>query len=69
MLKPEHRDQPNTAINTKTEAMISTGQDEVKTAMMAGQEKMEATINSTPEFEHIINNRVEGVLTSVDQRN
>jgi hypothetical protein len=50
MPNPEDRDQPNTAINAKRERerererepMISTSQDEVKIAMRAGQEKMEA---------------------------
>jgi hypothetical protein len=47
-------------------ATISTGRDVVKTAMRAGQEKMEAAINSTSEFEETNNTRVEDVLTPVD---
>jgi hypothetical protein len=41
----------------------------VKAAMKAGQEKMEAMINSTcSKSEETINNQVEGVLASADQQ-
>jgi hypothetical protein len=49
------------------EAIVKTGQEEMKVAMMARQEKIRAMINSIQsEFEETINSWVEGILASVD---